>query len=179
MEEIEKRQQDMQEKVFQGTKMVKSLTKRKGIIEDLDSQDRHVSWKNNDGQFAVLNPNNPCEQEKLKKYPSGQSEHINVQQRCNFLDKKLKEIEDVNDLGSVDPKDLCLVPDLVMPPKFKMPTFEKYDGTKCFENHLATYCHKMAGHVHNEDLLIHVLYNSLIGAAAQWYMKMKKEQIRT
>ena len=69
----------------------------------------------------------------------------------------------MNDLGSVDPRELCLVPDLVMPPKFKMPKFEKYDGTKCPENHLATYCNKMAGHAHNEDLLIHVFYDSLTG----------------
>ena len=89
-----------------------------------------------------------------------------MQQRCNLLDKKLKEIEGVNDLGSVDPRELCLVPDVVIPPKFKIPTFEKYDRTKCPENHLAMYCHKMVGHAHNEDLLIHVFCNSLAGAAA-------------
>ena len=95
------------------------------------------------------------------------------------MDKKLKEIEGVNNLGSVDPKKLCLVPDLVIPPKFKVPTFEKYDGTKCPENHLATYYNKMAGHAHNEDFLIHVFYDSLAGAAAQWYTKLKKDQICT
>ena len=62
-----------------------------------------------------------------------------MQQRCSLLDKKLKEIEGVNDLGSVDPRELCLVPDLVILPKFKILTFEKYDGTKCPKNHLATY----------------------------------------
>ena len=109
----------------------------------------------------------------------GQSKHVNIHTRCSLLDKKLKEIEGVNDLGSVDPRELCLVPDLVMPPKFKMPKFEKYDGTKCPENHLATYCNKMAGHAYNEDLLIHVFYDSLVGTAAQWYMKLRKDQIRT
>ena len=72
-----------------------------------------------------------------------------------------------------------LGPDLVMSPKFKMSKFEKYDGTKCPENHLATYCNKMTGHARNEDLLIHVFYNSLTGAASQWYTKLKKNQIRT
>ena len=95
------------------------------------------------------------------------------------MDKKLKEIEGVNDLGSVDPKELSLVPNVVIPPKFKISKFKKYDGTKCPENHLATYCNKMAGHTHNENLLIHVFYDSLIGATAQWYMKLKKDQIRT
>ena len=83
----------------------------------------------------------------------------------------------MDDLKSVDPKELCLVPDLVIPPKFKMPIFGKYDGTKCLENHLVMYCKKMAGHTHNEDLLIYVFHESLTGATAQWYVKLKKEQI--
>ena len=85
----------------------------------------------------------------------------------------------MDDLGSVDPRELSLVPDLVIPTKFKIPAFEKYDGTKCPENHLATYCHKMTGHAHNEDLLIHVFYDSLARATAQWYTKLKKDQVRT
>ena len=50
---------------------------------------------------------------------------------CDLLDKKLKEIEGVNDLRSMDPRELCLVFNLVILPKFKMLKFEKYDGTKC------------------------------------------------
>ena len=93
---------------------------------------------------------------------------------CDLLDKKLKEIEGVNDLRSVNLRELCLVLDLVILSKFKMPKFEKYDGTKCLENHLATYCNKMARHARNEDLLIHVFYDSLTGAAAQWYQGLKR-----
>ena len=88
--------------------MMTSLTKKKGIAEDPDSQERLAFWKNDDGQFTMPNLNDLCVQEKLKKDPFGRSEHINVQQRCNFLDKKLKQIKDVNDLGSVDPRELCL-----------------------------------------------------------------------
>ena len=68
----------MQEKIFQVTKMVTSLTKGKGITEDPGSQDRLASWKNNDGQFAVPNLNDLCEQEKLRKNLPRLSEHINV-----------------------------------------------------------------------------------------------------
>ena len=95
------------------------------------------------------------------------------------MDQKLKEIKDADDLESMDPRELSLVPDVVIPPKFKIPKFEKYDGTKCLENHLATYCNKMAGHACNEDLLIYVFYESLTGKTAQWYTKLKKDQIRT
>ena len=102
-----------------------------------------------------------------------------MQQRCNLFDKKLKEIEGVNDFTRVDPRKLSLVPDVIIPPKFKMSKFEKYDGTKCPENHLATYYNKMAGHARNEDLLIYVFYESLTRVTAQWYMKLRKDQIRT
>ena len=85
----------------------------------------------------------------------------------------------MNNLGSVDPRELCLVLSLVIPPECKMPKFDKYDGTKCPENHLVTYCNKMAGHARNEDLLIYAFYESLTGAAAQWYTKQKKDQIHT
>ena len=37
----------------------------------------------------------------------------------------------------------------------------------------------MVGHTHNEDLLIHVFYDSLTGTAAQCYVKLKNEQICT
>ena len=37
----------------------------------------------------------------------------------------------------------------------------------------------MAGHARNEDLLIHVFYDNLAGIAAQWYMKLGNDQIRT
>ena len=98
-----------------------------------------------------------------------------MQQRCSVLDNKLKEIEGVEELRSVDPRELSLVLDLVILPKFKMSKFEKCDGTKCLENHLVMYCNKMVGHAHNEDLLIHVFYDSLTGAIARWYMKLKND----
>ena len=40
------------------------------------------------------------------------------------MDKKLKEIEGVDDLGSVDPIELSLVPDVVISPKFKIPNVD-------------------------------------------------------
>ena len=179
MEELESGQQEMQKKIAQMTKTVTSLTKEKRITDDPSLQRKPTSSKGGIDPFIVPSPNNPYEQESLKKNPSGLSNHVDMQQMCNLLDKKLKEIKGVNDLGSVDPRELCLVLDLVIPPKFRMPKFEKYDGTKCPKNHLATFCNKMAGHAHKEDLLIHVFYESLTGATAQWYTKLKKDQIRT
>ena len=127
MEELESGQQEMQERISRVTKMVINLPKGKGITDDLGEP---TSWKGDIDPFIMPNLNNPCEQECFMKNPSGRSNHVDMQQRYSLLDKKLKEIEGVNDLGSVDLRELCLVPDLVVSPNFKMPKFEKYDGTK-------------------------------------------------
>ena len=178
MEEIGNGQQEMQEKIAQMTKNVTNLTKGKGITDNLSLQRKPTSWKGGINPSIEPNLNNPCEQQRLRKDLFGRSKHVDMQQKCSLLDRKLKEIEGVDDLGSVDPRELSLVLDVVISPKFKMPKFEKYNGTKCPENHLVTYCNKMAGHAHNEDLLIHVFYDSLARTTAQWYMKLRKDQIR-
>ena len=88
--------------------------------------------------------------------------------------RRLKTVKDMNGIESVDANDLILIPDLIIPPKFKVPEFDKYDGTGCPKIHLVAYYHKMAGYTHDEKLLIHVFQDSLIGAAAKWYLKLKK-----
>ncbi|XP_019413566.1 PREDICTED: uncharacterized protein LOC109325580 [Lupinus angustifolius] len=66
---------------------------------------------------------------------------------------------------------MCLVPDVVFPPKFKTPEFEKYDGTSCPKSHLHMYARKMTAHHGNDKLLIH----STMG----WYIRLEKAQIKT
>ena len=123
MEELESGQQEMQEKIVQMTKMVMSLTKEKGITNDPGLQRELASWKGGIDPSIEPNLDDLCEQGRLRKDPFGRSKHIDMQQRCSLLDKKLKKIEGVNDLESVDPRELGLVPDLVMSSKFKMPKF--------------------------------------------------------
>ena len=130
MEESGNGQQLMQEKIAQTMKMVTNLIKEKGITDDPSLQKGPTSRKDGIDPFIVSNLNNHVEQKELRKNPSERSNHVDMQQRCSLLDKKLKEIEGMNNIGSVDPRELCLVPDLVIPPNFKMPKFGKYDGTK-------------------------------------------------
>jgi hypothetical protein len=75
--------------------------------------------------------------------------------------------------------DLCLVPNVVIPPKFKVPDFEKYKGNTCPELHLVMYVRKMSAQIGNDKLLIHCFQDSLTGAALIWYMGLSKNDIKT
>ena len=97
----------------------------------------------------------------------------------DLLEQRLKAVENKNTFKGLNPNDLNLVFDLVIPPHFKMPRFEKYDGISCPEMHLIMYCNKMKVYAHNEKLLIHIFQESLIGTTSEWYLRLKRNQVRT
>ncbi|KAA3480404.1 hypothetical protein EPI10_020835 [Gossypium australe] len=92
-----------------------------------------------------------------------------LEDRCIWLEEKFKEMENVDYRCGIDAKDLSLVLDLVLPPKFKTPQFEKYNGTSCPEAHITMFCRRMTGHVNNDQLLIHCFQDSLIESAAKCF----------
>ena len=73
--------------------------------------------------------------------------------------------------------DLCLVPNVKIPVKFKVPDFEKYKGNSCPQSHLIMYCRKMAMHTDDDNLLIHYFQDSLTGASLKWYMGLDSTRI--
>lgn len=80
-----------------------------------------------------------------------------------LLDDIIRVIEGFSSFG-IDARDLCLVPNVVLPQKFKVPDLPKYKGLICPRNHLTMYCRKMASHIDNDNLLIHCFQDSLVGA---------------
>ena len=76
-------------------------------------------------------------------------------------------------------EELCLVPDVIIPPKFKVPDFDKYKGTTCPKNHLKMYCKKMGAYVKDEKLLMHFLQESLVGAAITWYTNLESSRVHS
>ncbi|KAK2437857.1 hypothetical protein QL285_022701 [Trifolium repens] len=75
--------------------------------------------------------------------------------------------------------ELCLVPNVVIPHKFKVPDFEKYKGSTCPRAHIVMYARKMSTQTDNDKLLIHYFQDSLTGAALRWYMDLDSTDIRT
>jgi hypothetical protein len=85
------------------------------------------------------------------------------------LHKELKTLRG-KDLFGKSVTDLCLVPNVSIPVKLKVPDFEKYKGNTCPLSHLVTYARKMSTYTNNNQLLIHYFQDSLIGVALIWYM---------
>lgn len=74
---------------------------------------------------------------------------------------------------------LCLVPNVKILAKFKVPGFEKYKGDSCPRIHLTMYTRKMSTQTDNHQLLIHYFQDSLTGATLKWYINLDSAHIHT
>jgi len=99
--------------------------------------------------------------------------------KLDLIEERLRVVEGFNDYPFTDMTDLCLVLDVVIPPKFKVPDFDRYKGTTCPKNHLKIYCCKMGAYSRDEKLLMHFFQDSLVGAAVIWYTNLEASRIRT
>ena len=95
------------------------------------------------------------------------------------LEARIRAIEGVDLYDPVRAVEMCLVPNVVIPKKFRVPDFIKYTGTQCPVTHLRSYCNKMAEVVHDEKLLMHFFQDSLNGPALSWYMRLDNTRIRS
>ena len=94
------------------------------------------------------------------------------------LEERLKAMERIKTSG-FNIAAMCLVPGVVIPPKFKVPDFEKYKGTSCLETHLRSYCRKIVAYVENELLVMHFFQDCLNGAPLDWYMQLERTHVST
>ncbi|XP_050890644.1 uncharacterized protein LOC127096065 [Lathyrus oleraceus] len=93
------------------------------------------------------------------------------------LEERLKAVEGQGVLG-MDITDLGLILGVRVPPKFKVPIFDKYTGTTCPKTHVRAYYRKMSAYSEDERLLVHFFQDSLARAYLEWYMYLKRTYIR-
>ncbi|XP_039029195.1 LOW QUALITY PROTEIN: uncharacterized protein LOC120163293 [Hibiscus syriacus] len=95
------------------------------------------------------------------------------------LEERMKSVEITESFYGFDASELSLVPDLILPIKFKAPEFDKYNGTTCPSSHITMFCRRMVGYVKDKKLLIHCFQDSLTGPALKWYTQLTKANIRS
>ena len=86
------------------------------------------------------------------------------------------EIQKVPGLGFGD---LGLVPGVVVPHKFKVPVFTKYDGVSRPKLHLKSYVCKIQPHIVDRKLWVHSFQESLSGTQLEWFYQFEGTNIHT
>jgi len=86
-------------------------------------------------------------------------------EKFDYIEERLRVIKGVRNYAFADMPEMCLVTDMVILPKFKVPDFNKYKGTTCPKNHLKMYYRKMEAYEKDEKFLMHFFQESLTGAA--------------
>ncbi|KAJ9153367.1 hypothetical protein P3X46_026814 [Hevea brasiliensis] len=109
----------------------------------------------------------------------GEENKTRENEKLSALEERLRAIEGLNIYGSVDVASLRLVPDVVVPPKFKVPDFDKYTGNSDPRIHLATYIAKMSALTEDDRLLVHFFHESLSGAALRWCIQLDRSKLRS
>ncbi|KAK2398467.1 hypothetical protein QL285_048404 [Trifolium repens] len=99
-----------------------------------------------------------------------------LQDKYNEMQREMRALRGKQLFGQ-NTHELCLVPNVVIPHKFKVPDFEKYEGSTCPRAHLVMYARKMSSQTDNDKLLIHYFHDSLTGAALRWYMDLDSTDI--
>ena len=82
-----------------------------------------------------------------EQYPPADDKYKQLEDRLNAM-----EIQQI--LG-LDFEELGKVSGVIIPPKFLVPTFAKYDGVSCPKLHLRSYVRKIQPHTADRKLLVH------------------------
>ena len=67
---------------------------------------------------------------------------------------------------------------VVIPQKFKVPVFAKYDGVSCPKMHLRSYMRKIQSHTSDKDLLVHFFQDSLSATQLEWFYQLEGANVR-
>jgi hypothetical protein len=88
------------------------------------------------------------------------------------LEQRLRAFEGTSLHDHIKAVEMCLVPNVVIPKKFRVPEFIKYIRTQCPVTHLKAYCNKIAEVVYDEKVLIHFFQDSLSDVVLTWYIRL-------
>ena len=78
---------------------------------------------------------------KIDHNPPTMESEKKINERMNKMEKMIRRAHKMEDL--MEYESLSLFPDVRLPPKFKMPTLDKFDRTGCPKSHLKMYMRAM------------------------------------
>src|ERR1051325_3547151 len=124
------------------------------------------------------NEDDQREPEKEREDRSDYIQYSDEDDKYKQLEDRLNAVQNLK-MSGLNFDDLSLVPGVVIPPKFKVPTFAKYDGVSCPKLHLKSYVQKINPHTDDRKLWMHDFQKSLSGTQLEWYYQLENDRIRT
>ncbi|XP_031378310.1 uncharacterized protein LOC116193701 [Punica granatum] len=102
-----------------------------------------------------------------------------LEQRLKKLEENIRALQSGGSRLDAGDGDWSLFPSMQLPPKIKVPKFQRYYGTTDPRHHLRHYRGKMLQYWDYEEFVIHTFQDSLAGAALDWYISLKAADIPT
>ncbi|XP_077237171.1 uncharacterized protein LOC143878831 [Tasmannia lanceolata] len=78
-----------------------------------------------------------------------------------------------------DVSELMMSSAVVLPHNFKVPDYDKYDGTGCPRNHVRWFIILSQQYGLNHEQMAQLFPISLIGIAKKWFLRLKPDEVRT
>ena len=126
-------------------------------------------------QFQNLKSNQ--EENKADHNPPTMESEKKINKMINKMEEMIKRAHKMEDL--MDYQSLSLFPDTRLPPKFKMPILDKFNGTSCPKSHLKMHMRVMQPLGATEELLAQMFQNTLTGAAFRWFLNLDDARARS
>ena len=95
----------------------------------------------------------------------------------NKMEEMIRRARKVEELMDYD--SLSLFPNARLPPKFKIPNLDKFDGTGCPKSYLKMYMRTMQPLGMTEEVLALMFQSTLTGAALRWFLNLDDARARS
>ena len=110
------------------------------------------------------------EKDKTDHDPLALGNEKKINERMNKMEEMIRRDCNMEELMDYD--SLSLFPNARLPPKFKMPTLDKFDGIGCPKSHLKMYMRAMQPLGTTKEVLAQMFQNTLIGVALRWFLNL-------
>ena len=117
------------------------------------------------------------EQDNTDHDPPTLESEKKINERMNKMEEMIRRARKVEELMDYD--SLSLFPNARLPPKFKIPNLDKFDGTGCPKSHLKMYMRTMQPLGMTEEVLALMFQSTLTGAALRWFLNLDDARARS
>ena len=100
-----------------------------------------------------------------------------INERINKMEEIIMRARKMEDL--MEYQSFSLFPNVRLPPKFKMQTLDKFDGTSCPKSHLKMYMRAIQPLGATEELLAQMFQNTLTVATLSWFLNLNDARAKS